>query len=91
MDMPKKSVSLSLVLTSSWTWKLQRRRQALQAPLPNGSVGLASTWAVQWGCVGLTVGMNSIRPAAGGVQGQLVVPASGLVDARGQALQGRRP
>lgn len=88
MTTPNKSLSLSLVLTNSGSWKLNRRHQVLQAPLAGGAVGLVQTWALQWGPVAVTVGLNTVRPAAGGVQ--LVVPASVLVDARGQALQGRQ-
>lgn len=85
MKQGNKSLTFSAQVGNSWTWKLRPQRQAMQVPVAGGNVGTMQNFGVQWLCFGLTLTLSSVRPAP-----QLVAaPASVLVDARGQALQGR--
>lgn len=84
MDKPKKSFTVSLVVTNTWTWKGRKERKAMQVPMPPASVGVITNYALVWGCFALTFAVSAVVPVRGGLV--VPAPAGGLVDARGQLL-----
>lgn len=87
MDKPKKSVAVSLVVTNTWAWRPQLKKQGMVVPVQPNSVGTVLNLSCQWGCAALTLALSRVQRAPAG----LVVPAPsaaqrGLVDRFGGAL-----